>query len=786
MPNEKEKIICSIRDGIKSKKHWNLWKIGLVGMVFGIMVLGNVGSVSAYCEDIAVDVQDFCWERKPYTYNPDPHYSYPSCDEICARVKGYCLRATFVGGKEISCDYVNACPSLAPQCRCCDIENKIADEPIYNKGPYKDYPYSVRISSLPDYPIRYIVKDVPDYKVEIEVSETVTEGFWPEDYKIFTIYQGDLYSSLDPTIPYREIEIFEPPSVETPPSGGRSWAGWVIPSGKEWWEEQWKNGNRHRLLTYPDKIEVTTDFTLFINGEKKEKLKLIHTITATTTKEVTLIELRDDNDYDITYPNGATEISNTNPLFSIAPTHAYYERVLSEKFCGGDFLVHALVYCKDYNKWENYKYLKNSDCNPTKWKVECTNYDIPIYSLPYLNSGIFLGYNCYNNNENIRSFVHLGYTNAYSVCASLPEPIESSAGQLLIEKRYNLSDRRIKTSLTIAFRTEPPACTAVGLSNPTITSSSPEEHTDFTITCPTGVSDVDCVYAYADGDSEECSFDKWDGNKAIFNCSGLDAGDYTAKCKAVTGTGSNCCAEEKSKSYTIKSDVLPVLDCSQQDGICCSGDQICKGGEFTNSADCGTLCCIGGGKCDTLEVPPSPSTVSLFKGWNIISSPIETPLSLSKIEESCSLTTYEGHKIYAFDPVDQEWTYPSQITNSEGVYVLAENDCTIPVSGNSAVLGSKSLTNGWNLISAETSLDKVKGDCKFISEPVIWERDAKNKKWVHPGLTDNLNQGKGYWVAVDNNCTLNKEEISPPPIPYQLWEGVKDFFGSIIDWFRGR
>ena len=41
----------------------------------------------------------------------------------------------------------------------------------------------------------------------------------------------------------------------------------------------------------------------------------------------------------------------------------------------------------------------------------------------------------------------------------------------------------------------------------------------------------------------------------------------------------------------------PLQTCSQQGGSCCSGSQICQGGSFISSTDCGSLCCVGGGTC---------------------------------------------------------------------------------------------------------------------------------------------------------------------------------------------
>lgn len=230
--------------------------------------------------------------------------------------------------------------------------------------------------------------------------------------------------------------------------------------------------------------------------------------------------------------------------------------------------------------------------------------------------------------------------------------------------------------------------------------------------------------------------------------------------------------------------VILEKTCSQLGGTCCSAGQTCPGGTFATSTDCGNLCCVGG-TCQTPTPPtPGPTTVSLFQGWNIISSPVEAPLTLSQIESSCSLGTYQGYKVYAYDPRTQTWTHPSEVRKDEGVYVRANDNCTVSLSGTPASFTSKSLLRGWNLISTETTLDQIKGDCRITSDPPIWEWDAQNKQWVHPSLTDRLNQSKGYWIAVENDCTLRTPEEAPP-VPFGLWQSVTSLFSSITNWFKG-
>ena len=265
-------------------------------------------------------------------------------------------------------------------------------------------------------------------------------------------------------------------------------------------------------------------------------------------------------------------------------------------------------------------------------------------------------------------------------------------------------------------------CTQVNLSNPIITPSTPEEEQTFTITCPTGagVGYIDCVKAYANGDSEQCSFDKWNGNSAVFNCSGLAVGNYTAKCKTITNTASNCCASQKTKSYTVAG----------------------------------------------AEPPPDPSpgqiSIALSQGWNMISSPLSVDLHLSQIEESCSLSDYAGHKVWHYNPQTNQWENPSFLTVGIGYYVYADSGYSIPLEGDSYSFSSLPVYTGWNMVGGmDENLDSIKGNCDMETYLgyQVWYYNPRINGWEHPVK---LELGKGYYIAVKQDCELTKGASSPP------------------------
>ena len=143
----------------------------------------------------------------------------------------------------------------------------------------------------------------------------------------------------------------------------------------------------------------------------------------------------------------------------------------------------------------------------------------------------------------------------------------------------------------------------------------------------------------------------------------------------------------------------------------------------------------------------------LSKGWNLISSPFEEPIKLSEIAKSCDLWIHKGKFwTWRYDP-EEGWTQPDQIEKGEGIYILSHEDCRIKLEGAPAAFFSKQFKKGWNLFSTETSFDEIKGDCEVISS-ALWELIPGTDNWQRPPLDQKLDQSKGYWVSVKDNCTL--------------------------------
>ncbi len=164
----------------------------------------------------------------------------------------------------------------------------------------------------------------------------------------------------------------------------------------------------------------------------------------------------------------------------------------------------------------------------------------------------------------------------------------------------------------------------------------------------------------------------------------------------------------------------------------------------------------------TEPTPTKPTTkLSLSKGWNIISSPINQSLTISKIKETCSIGSYKGYKTWVFDASKQSWTNPSEINPSDGSYIWSNSNCEVKVEGEKQNFTKKELKKDWNLISVgNNSLDDIIGDCKIKGD--VWELDKGD--WIYPAMNENLDSGKGYWVKVESNCTLKNKASKPPEL----------------------
>jgi hypothetical protein len=136
---------------------------------------------------------------------------------------------------------------------------------------------------------------------------------------------------------------------------------------------------------------------------------------------------------------------------------------------------------------------------------------------------------------------------ANNSCNSIKSSCESSCGII-----YTSSTTILKSSTTTTIGTcRDCHITQISVQSP-ITAGS-----GFIVTCwPYGTGTynrVDCVRVYANGDSNICTYkeDTLGSAEIKFNCSGMSAAKYTAKCKTIIGTQSDCCESSMTQDYVI-------------------------------------------------------------------------------------------------------------------------------------------------------------------------------------------------------------------------------------------
>jgi hypothetical protein len=167
----------------------------------------------------------------------------------------------------------------------------------------------------------------------------------------------------------------------------------------------------------------------------------------------------------------------------------------------------------------------------------------------------------------------------------------------------------------------------------------------------------------------------------------------------------------------------------------------------------------------TTTIPPEESfKIKLYRGWNMISSPVQHRISLTDFENAgCDLLSYKDFKTWRYDPLN-DWTHPNYITN-DGIYVYSDDECSVEITGTRYTFTSKQLYRGWNMISGDGYLTDILGTCKnhvikYKGYELLRYNPLK-KGWDNPNT---LEPTKGYFIKIDQDCTL-EFELGGPPLP---------------------
>jgi C1A family cysteine protease len=174
-----------------------------------------------------------------------------------------------------------------------------------------------------------------------------------------------------------------------------------------------------------------------------------------------------------------------------------------------------------------------------------------------------------------------------------------------------------------------------------------------------------------------------------------------------------------------------------------------------------------------LIVAPDSFSLSLPSGWNLVSLPI-IPYN-TQPERVLMTATGSYDLVHAYNAQAQSWrTYVpalstqatlTQIDERTAFWIRVTEPVTLTVYGQRPTNTSQSLYAGWNLVAyPRGSTQSITGALASIAgryssvfanavNPLSWERyDTEQPAWAH--TLHEMHPGKGYWVRVNQNCTL--------------------------------
>ncbi|MBN1857474.1 MAG: S8 family serine peptidase [Dehalococcoidia bacterium] len=147
--------------------------------------------------------------------------------------------------------------------------------------------------------------------------------------------------------------------------------------------------------------------------------------------------------------------------------------------------------------------------------------------------------------------------------------------------------------------------------------------------------------------------------------------------------------------------------------------------------------------------------LSLSAGWNMVSVPVMAS------DMSTSLIFADADAVYGWNPNSKSYTMPTTISPEMGYWVAVSEPTVISVRGVSVESWSALQAAGWNMCGS------VFGSSVDFSDPeddpgasvqafaYAWNPEAKSYTF-----TQTLEQGKGYWIAATQDCTLS---LPTPP-----------------------
>ncbi|MFC1701111.1 fibronectin type III domain-containing protein, partial [Patescibacteria group bacterium] len=204
--------------------------------------------------------------------------------------------------------------------------------------------------------------------------------------------------------------------------------------------------------------------------------------------------------------------------------------------------------------------------------------------------------------------------------------------------------------------------------------------------------------------------------------------------------------------HPLRNEASPVSDCATLGGTCCISGDTCEGGTYTNSSDCGNLCCTGG-TCETPQpdtedptIPQnlsatvlSPTQIDLLwdastdnvgvTGYRIYRDTIEIDTTVNTIYSDTGLTpsTTYTYTVSAYDAASNEsdQSRPDQVTTP--------SSDTIPPTGSIIIDSDNEYTTSQDVILTLSAADP-----SGVTQMVISDTNTFNVSLAEAYLTSKL------------------------------------------------
>ena len=195
---------------------------------------------------------------------------------------------------------------------------------------------------------------------------------------------------------------------------------------------------------------------------------------------------------------------------------------------------------------------------------------------------------------------------------------------------------------------------------------------------------------------------------------------------------------------------------------------------YTTNVDCPTDYSCSDGACVKDETNQESNTteyifyetVKLKNGWNLISTQL-SEIIYTNCGDIKSYKYNEDENKYDAVDLTKENAVGTVFKTLKGYWVHTKGNCIMEFGGEDKSNYNNEegieVNKGWITLGGtkpSTSWDSMKGNC--IAEKGPWRFDTANNKWIR---TNTLNEGIGYFVKLENDCTLGTAIVGLPPLP---------------------